>query len=181
MYRYRPVQVVSYCGKVRTTAALCHAKYAQSLYLEVDQVAGLWCHCNVTVWECCGHNPVLSTYCIRTAYVLICTQYILSTYCVCTSMYLVLVHTCFCFWALLYRTRLAGVAATSMRSTRGCGCLDVSSLDWAAWQMRRLRIGRILPAKRLTSVRRRLVMATSMMVPEMKCELELYEYVLVQT
>ncbi len=38
-----------------------------------------------------------------------------------------------------------------------------------------------LPAKRQTSVGRRLVMATRMMVPEMKCELELYAYVLVRT
>jgi hypothetical protein len=28
--------------------------------------------------------------------------------------------------------RMAGVAATSMRSTRGCGSLDVASLAWAA-------------------------------------------------
>jgi hypothetical protein len=35
--------------------------------------------------------------------------------------------------------------------------------------------------KRQTSVRSRLVMAAGMMVSEMKCELELYEYVLVQT
>jgi hypothetical protein len=40
---------------------------------------------------------------------------------------------------------------------------------------------RILPAKRRTSVRRRLVTAARVMVPEMKCELDLYEYVLVQT
>ncbi len=45
----------------------------------------------------------------------------------------------------------------------------------------RLLIGRILPAKHRTSVGRRLVMAARTMVPEMKCELELYEYVLVQT
>jgi hypothetical protein len=38
-----------------------------------------------------------------------------------------------------------------------------------------------LPAKRQTSVGRRLVMAARMMVPEMKCELELYAYVLVWT
>ena len=66
-----------------------------------------------------------------------------------------------------------------MRSTRGCGSLDVASLAWAAGQSRRLRIGRILPAKRQTSVGRRLVMAARVMVPEMKCELDLYEYVLV--
>ena len=47
--------------------------------------------------------------------------------------------------------------------------------------MRRLRIGRILPAKRRTSVGRRLVTAARVMVPEMKCELDLYEYILVQT
>jgi hypothetical protein len=28
--------------------------------------------------------------------------------------------------------KMAGVAAMSMRSTRGCGCLDVASLAWAA-------------------------------------------------
>jgi hypothetical protein len=44
---------------------------------------------------------------------------------------------------------------------------------------RRLRIGRILPAKRLTSVGRRPVMAARVMVPEIKDELKLYEYVLV--
>ena len=38
-----------------------------------------------------------------------------------------------------------------------------------------------LPKKRQTSVGRRLVMAARMMVPEMKCELDLYECVLVQT
>ena len=38
-----------------------------------------------------------------------------------------------------------------------------------------------LPAKRQTSFGRRLVMAARMMVPEMKCELDLYECVLVQT
>jgi hypothetical protein len=90
---------------------------------------------------------------------LLCTVVVL----VCT--WYVLVHTCFCFWALLssYKTRLAGVAATSMRSTRGCGCMDVASLAWVAWQSRRLRIG---SAKRPTSVWRRLVMAARMMVPE---------------
>jgi hypothetical protein len=77
--------------------------------------------------------------------------------------------------------RMAGVAATSMRSTRGCGSLDVASLALAAWQSRRLRIGRILPAKRQASVGRRLLMAARVMVPEMKCELDLYVYVLVQT
>ena len=50
-----------------------------------------------------------------------------------------------------------------------------------AWQSRRLRIGRILPVKRQTSVGKRLVMAARMKVPEMKCELELYEYVLIRT
>ena len=45
----------------------------------------------------------------------------------------------------------------------------------------RLWIGMILPAKRWTSVGRRLVKAARVMVPEMKCELDLYEYVLVQT
>ncbi len=39
----------------------------------------------------------------------------------------------------------------------------------------------MLPAKRQTSVGRRLVTAARVMVPEMKCELDLYEYVLVQT
>jgi hypothetical protein len=56
--------------------------------------------------------------------------------------------------------RMAGVAATTMRSTRGCDSLDVASLAWAAWQSRRLRIGRILPAMRQTSVRRRQVTAS---------------------
>jgi hypothetical protein len=78
-YCYRQVQVVLYYSIVRTIAALCHTKYAQSLYSEVDLVAGLWCHCDVAVWECCGHNPArvrtVSTYCVR-------TQYIMSTYCV---------------------------------------------------------------------------------------------------
>ncbi len=64
--------------------------------------------------------------------------------------------------------RMAGVAATSMRSTRGCNSLDVASLAWAAGQLKRLQIGRILPAKRRTSVGRRLVMAARVMVPEMK-------------
>ncbi len=45
----------------------------------------------------------------------------------------------------------------------------------------RLWIGWIQPAKRQTSIRRRLIMATRMMVPEMKFELDLYEYALVQT
>ncbi len=36
--------------------------YAQSLYSEEDRVAGLQRHCNVEVWECLWHNPVLSTY-----------------------------------------------------------------------------------------------------------------------
>ncbi len=79
------------------------------------------------------------------------------------------------------KQRMAGVAATSMRSTLGCGSLDVASLAWAAWWLRRLWIGRILPAKRKTSIRRRLMSAKRVMVPEMKCELDLYEYVLVQT
>ena len=38
-----------------------------------------------------------------------------------------------------------------------------------------------LPKKPRTRVGRRLVMAARMMVPEMKCELDLYECVLVQT
>ncbi len=77
----------------------------------------------------------------------------------------------------MQQQRMAGEAATSMKSTRGCGSLDVASLAWAAWQSRRLWIGRILPAKRQTSVGRRLVGATRVMVPE----LDLYEYVLVHT
>jgi hypothetical protein len=78
---------------------------------------------------------------------------------------------------------LCGVAATFMKSTCGYGSLDVASLAWAAWHSSRLQIawGRILPAKRRTSVVRRLVTAARVMVPEMKCELDLYEYVLVQT
>ncbi len=42
---------------------------------------------------------------------------------------------------------MAGMAATSMRLTRGCGSLDVASLAWEAWQLRRLLIGRMLSAK----------------------------------
>ncbi len=99
MYNYRPVQVVLYYSIVCTIAALCHTKYAQSLYLEVDQVAGLWHHCYVAVWECCWQNPVLSTYCIRTEYVLVFIQYMLHTYCVelvCT--WYVLVHNESLWW-----------------------------------------------------------------------------------
>ena len=67
--RYVPVytateqyKVVWYYSIVHTTAALCHTKYAPSLYSKVDQVAGLHRHCDVEVWECLGPNPVPSTY-----------------------------------------------------------------------------------------------------------------------
>ncbi len=66
--------------------------------------------------------------------------------------------------------RMEGVAAMSMRLTRGCGSLGVASLAWVAWQSRRLHIGRILPAKRhgRTSVGRRLVSVAMVMVPDWK-------------
>ena len=55
-------KVVWFYSIVHTTAALCHTKYAPSLYSKVDRVAGLQRHCNVEVWECLGPNPVPSTY-----------------------------------------------------------------------------------------------------------------------
>jgi hypothetical protein len=78
-----------------------------------------------------------------------------------------------------------------------------SSREWQAWQQRlggqhvavavwtwqaslvlpdnQGDFGRILPAKSRTSVGRRLVTVAGVTVPEVKCELDLYEYVLVQT
>ena len=64
--------------------------------------------------------------------------------------------------------RMEGEAATSMRLTLGCGSLGVASLALAAWQSRRLRRGKNLPANRRTSVGRRLVRDASVMVPEWK-------------
>ena len=81
---------------------------------------------------------------------------------------------------------MAGVAATSMRFTRGCGSLDVASHSdaWAAWQSRRLRIGRMLPAKPEASDKRRKETREGRKGDgswlEMKYECDLYEYVPVQ-
>ena len=63
---------------------------------------------------------------------------------------------------------------------------NVYEVNMWLWQFGRGKpslggLGWILPAKRQTSVGRRLVKAARVMVPEMKCELDLYEYVLVQT
>jgi hypothetical protein len=55
-------KVVWYYSIVQTNAALCHTKYAPSLYSKVDRNAGLQRHCNVEVWEFLGPNPVPSTY-----------------------------------------------------------------------------------------------------------------------
>jgi hypothetical protein len=73
-------KVVWYYSIVHTTAALCHTKYAPSLYSKVVLIAGLQRHCNVEVWECLGPNPVPSTYWVCTQYVLAGTQYVLSMY-----------------------------------------------------------------------------------------------------
>ena len=86
MYHYRAVQAVSYDTWVCTIAALCHTKYAQSLCSEEDWVAGQQRHCDVAVWECSRHNPVLT---------ILCTYYyVLSMYYSCTSMYLVCTSSC---------------------------------------------------------------------------------------
>ena len=60
------VQAISYYTWVHTIAALCHTKYAHSLYSKEYRVAGL-----------------LS----RNAAGITCTEYVLSTYCVHDSMY----------------------------------------------------------------------------------------------
>ena len=74
MYWCRAEQVVLYYSMWCTNAAVCHTKYAQSLYSKVDQVAGLQRH---RAWECSGHNPVLSMYWVRTQYIQRCTWYVL--------------------------------------------------------------------------------------------------------
>ncbi len=91
MYQCRAEQVVLYYSMWCTNAALCHAKYAQTLYSNVDQVAGLQRHCDVEVWECSRHNPVLSMYwSVHTSmYKYVLDRYLyLSTYSVHTSMYM---------------------------------------------------------------------------------------------
>jgi hypothetical protein len=52
MYQYvatEQYKVVWYSSTVCTNTALCHTKYAKSLYFEVDRVTGLQRHCYVKV------------------------------------------------------------------------------------------------------------------------------------
>ncbi len=73
---YSPVQVVSYDTWVCAIAALCHTKYAQSLYSEEDRVAGLQRQSLGMPW----HNPVLSTYWVRNSMYWVRTEYVRTQY-----------------------------------------------------------------------------------------------------
>ncbi len=63
--------------------------------------------------------------------------------------------------------RMAGVAATSMRSTRGCGSLDVPHLGCLIIKETLDRHN--ATAKRQTRVGRRLIRVARVMVPDWKC------------
>jgi hypothetical protein len=80
--------------------------------------------------------------------------------------------------------RTDGVAAMSMRSTRGCGNLGVASPAWEAWPSRRPQKGRMLWAMHSTSVQQRQYVIAGRLQPDSKYTVlydSMYDYVRVYT